>query len=127
MTIRYQVSTVGGGGPRSGRDTTRRTPEGCADPGPAYPREAPPGNRNGLPESVRARTFDTCISGRGDGLADRDELLAWADSARDRGRVRRWFLVHGEPDAQEALAEALEDRVAADVATPERGKKFELE
>lgn len=59
--------------------------------------------------------------------ADRDELLAWADSVRDRGRVKGWFLVHGEPEAQDALAEALEARAGGDVATPGRGEKFELE
>lgn len=59
--------------------------------------------------------------------ADRTELLAWADSTRDRGRVKHWFLVHGEPEAQDALAEALEARGAGEVTAPVRGQKFELE
>lgn len=58
--------------------------------------------------------------------ADRDELLAWADAAAGRGDVRRWFLVHGEPDAQDALAGALAPRVTGGVVAPERGQSFEL-
>lgn len=58
--------------------------------------------------------------------ADRKELLAWADSVRDRGRVERFFLVHGEPDAQKALARGLQKRGAAAVEMPARGETFEL-
>jgi len=58
--------------------------------------------------------------------ADRGELLSWADSVRDQGSVERWFLVHGEPDAQQALADGLAKRSAAAVEVPERGETFAL-
>jgi metallo-beta-lactamase family protein len=58
--------------------------------------------------------------------ADRNELLAWADSVRDQGSVERWFLVHGEPGAQAELAAAMEGRGAANVLAPERGQKVEI-
>ncbi|MGD8494547.1 MAG: MBL fold metallo-hydrolase [Gemmatimonadales bacterium] len=58
--------------------------------------------------------------------ADRAELLSWADSVRDRGQVERFFLVHGEPDAQEALAGGLKKRGAAAVEIPARGETFEF-
>lgn len=58
--------------------------------------------------------------------ADRTELLSWADSVRDRGQVERFFLVHGEPDAQQALAGGLRKRGAAAVEIPARGETFEI-
>lgn len=58
--------------------------------------------------------------------ADQVELLAWSDSVRDKGSVKRWFLVHGEPEAQGPLAEAMAARGAVDVVAPERGATFEL-
>jgi len=58
--------------------------------------------------------------------ADRDELLDWAARTRDRGQLRRTFLVHGEPPAQFALAAALREAGLAHVEVPERGQGFEL-
>ncbi|GIK74696.1 MAG: MBL fold hydrolase [Chloroflexota bacterium] len=57
--------------------------------------------------------------------ADQNELLAWADTL-DRGRVQRLFLVHGEPQAIDALAPLLQEAGFADVTTPERGDSFEF-
>jgi metallo-beta-lactamase family protein len=40
--------------------------------------------------------------------ADRGELTAWLDRVRDRSpRLRDVHLVHGEPEAQDALATSL--------------------
>jgi metallo-beta-lactamase family protein len=58
--------------------------------------------------------------------ADRSELLGWAEGARAGGRVRRFFLVHGEPPAAESLAEAIRAGGTADVRIPSRGETFEL-
>lgn len=58
--------------------------------------------------------------------ADRTELLGWADAVAEKGRVGRWCLVHGEPDAQDALADALSSRHAGDVVIPARGDIVEL-
>ncbi|MEJ2482286.1 MAG: MBL fold metallo-hydrolase [Gemmatimonadota bacterium] len=58
--------------------------------------------------------------------ADRDELIAWAERAREQGDIQRYFLVHGEPRAAESLAVALQERGTADVQIPERGQRFEL-
>ena len=58
--------------------------------------------------------------------ADRNELIAWAEGAREQGNIQRYFLVHGEPQAAESLAAALQERGTADVQVPERGQAFEL-
>jgi predicted metal-dependent RNase len=58
--------------------------------------------------------------------ADRDGLLAWAARLREAGDVKHIFLVHGEADAQQTLAEGLEAQGAAGVRIPERGERVEL-
>ncbi len=58
--------------------------------------------------------------------ADRNELIAWAEAAREAGSVQRIFLVHGEPESADSLAAALRERGTADVQIPERGQAFEL-
>jgi len=86
------------------------------------------GNREvrvlGAPVEVRARTV------RADAYsahADRTGLLTWAESVRDRGRVTRYFLVHGEEDSAAALAENLRAAGTATVEVPERGSAFTLD
>ncbi len=59
--------------------------------------------------------------------ADRDGLLAWARQAHQSGRLRRVFLVHGEPEAARSLAEALQQQLGLDAATPQRGETFPLD
>jgi metallo-beta-lactamase family protein len=85
------------------------------------------GNREvrvlGAPVEVRARIE------RADAYsahADRTGLLGWAEAVRDRGQVLRYFLVHGEEDSAEALAEDLRSAGTAEVEVPERGRAFEL-
>jgi metallo-beta-lactamase family protein len=52
------------------------------------------------------------------GHADHDELLAWASAITKR--PRQTFLVHGEPDSAQALAQSLEsDGSYEDVVVPE--------
>jgi metallo-beta-lactamase family protein len=46
------------------------------------------------------------------GHADRNELLAWAGAMTKK--PRRTFLVHGEPDSSEALAQALKSDIGLD-------------
>jgi metallo-beta-lactamase family protein len=78
----------------------------------------------GAPVEVRARVE------RADAYsahADRTGLLEWAEGVRDRGRVMRYFLVHGEADNAMALAGDLRSAGTADVEVPERGSRFELE
>jgi len=58
--------------------------------------------------------------------ADHDGLVDWAAETAARGRVRQTFLVHGEPERQQALADALRRRGLADVAIPDRGQIFPL-
>ena len=86
------------------------------------------GNREirvlGVPVEVRARVR------RADAYsahADRTGLLGWAEGVRGRGRVMRYFLVHGEADSAMALAEDLRTAGTAGVEVPERGSRFELE
>jgi metallo-beta-lactamase family protein len=58
--------------------------------------------------------------------ADRTGLLDWAEGVRERGRVTRYFLVHGEENSATALAEDLREGGTAGVEVPERGEAFEL-
>ena len=57
--------------------------------------------------------------------ADEPGLVSFI-GALDRDRLQRVFLVHGEPDRQAALAEALAGVGIADVQAPARGESFEL-
>ncbi len=57
--------------------------------------------------------------------ADEPELLEFIGRL-DRQRLRRTFLVHGEPGRQIALANALEEHGYENVTMPERGDSFEL-
>ncbi|HKK93407.1 MAG TPA: MBL fold metallo-hydrolase [Longimicrobiales bacterium] len=57
--------------------------------------------------------------------ADEPELVEFVGRF-DRDRMRRIFLVHGDPDRQIALTGALEDAGFADVHRPQRGETVEL-
>lgn len=57
--------------------------------------------------------------------ADEPELLEFIGRL-DRQRLRTIFLVHGDPDRQQALASALREAGHDDVRMPERGEAFEL-
>jgi len=57
--------------------------------------------------------------------ADREELLEWARPAIAAGSPR-FFLVHGELEAMQALASALQQAGATTIDLPERGQSFEL-
>ena len=62
-----------------------------------------------------------------DGLsahADRNELLSWV--RRLGGPIRRAFVVHGEPPALEAMAQALREAGVRDVRVPRHGESFDL-
>lgn len=53
--------------------------------------------------------------------ADRDELVAYAEATRARGKLRDVVLVHGEGQAQLELAGALEERGFPNVTIQKRG------
>jgi metallo-beta-lactamase family protein len=57
--------------------------------------------------------------------ADEPELLEFIGRL-DRQRLKRVFLVHGDPSRQVDLANALEDEGYSEVITPERGDLHEL-
>jgi metallo-beta-lactamase family protein len=57
--------------------------------------------------------------------ADEPELLAFVGHL-DRRRLKRIFLVHGDPARQLALFDALKAEGYADVSSPGRGEVFEL-
>ena len=57
--------------------------------------------------------------------ADQRELREWA-SALDRARVQQVFLVHGEPQAIDTLAQLLRGDGFARVTAPERGFSVEF-
>ncbi len=54
---------------------------------------------------------------------DQDDLLAWYGAIGNRPPV---YLVHGEPDAQQALAGKLRERHSAEVHIPEFEERIEL-
>lgn len=58
------------------------------------------------------------------GHADRAELLAWVGNMEQK--PRRAFMVHGEPDSAQALADGLRDQFSVDAAVPELGQAVEL-
>lgn len=58
------------------------------------------------------------------GHADQHELLEWMSPMMSR--VKKVFLVHGEPRAQEALAALIRERFRVDCTNPARGDSFDL-
>jgi metallo-beta-lactamase family protein len=74
-------------------------------------------------EPMRLRAEVDAI-GELSGHADQQELLAWMEPAA-RG-LKKVFLVHGEPAAQQALKAEIEQRYGLDVICPRRGDRFEL-
>ena len=58
------------------------------------------------------------------GHADQQELLEWMKPAARH--LKRVFLVHGEPAAQQALGKAINERFGIDVVLPGRGESFSL-
>lgn len=56
--------------------------------------------------------------------ADRDELRDWVRQLG--GPIQRAFVVHGEPDAAEAMAKMLHDEGVGEVVVPRHGESFEL-
>ncbi len=58
------------------------------------------------------------------GHADHDDLLRWV--APRASMLRKVFLVHGEPEGQDALAEGLRGIGVREVVCPQRGESHEL-
>lgn len=59
------------------------------------------------------------------GHADKEGLLEWLGHFKKI--PRKVFLVHGEADAQEVLAQEIRDRYGIDCVIPERGTSFEVD
>lgn len=57
--------------------------------------------------------------------ADRDGLVDHAEAMRERGPLRHVALVHGEPQAREALRDALVSKGFPTVHVPEAGAEME--
>ena len=58
------------------------------------------------------------------GHAGRDMLIQWAAALKPR--VKKVFLVHGEPESSAALAEALKEQGIADVHAPQMHESVEI-
>lgn len=58
------------------------------------------------------------------GHADQNELLTWMEPTVKT--LKKVFLVHGEPLAQQALKEEIETRYKLEVVCPARGDRFEV-
>jgi metallo-beta-lactamase family protein len=57
--------------------------------------------------------------------ADRDELRGWVRKLG--GPIRRAFVVHGEPDAAQAMAKLLHEEGVRQIDLPKQGEGFELQ
>jgi metallo-beta-lactamase family protein len=72
-----------------------------------------------IPVKARIETIDGLSA-----HADRGEIVSWLSTAKTRpGRIH---LVHGEPDARDALAATLRERMRLDVNCPSYLEKVEL-
>ena len=58
--------------------------------------------------------------------ADRNGLLSWLKAAQERGNPRQLFLVHGELDSANALAQGAHEQGFPEIHVPARGDSFEL-
>jgi metallo-beta-lactamase family protein len=58
--------------------------------------------------------------------ADHNGLLNWLQAARERGQPQKLFLVHGEGDNADTLAQAAREQGLPEVHIPARGQRFEL-
>jgi metallo-beta-lactamase family protein len=58
------------------------------------------------------------------GHADREEMLTWMKPLANG--LKKVFLVHGEPDQQNAFQSAIHQRYGLKVVVPERGATFDL-
>ena len=58
------------------------------------------------------------------GHADREEMLTWMKPIA--AGLKKVFLVHGEPDQQNAFQAAIRERYGLEVVVPERGASFDL-
>ena len=58
--------------------------------------------------------------------ADREELIDWIETVRERGRPKQVFLVHGDEEASLGLADALGELQFPSVHVPERGSSYDL-
>lgn len=74
-------------------------------------------------EPVRVRAEIAALDGFS-AHADQAELLSWV--GRLEPMPRTIFLVHGEPQPAETLANLLRERTTATVHVPEKGQEFEL-
>ena len=75
----------------------------------------------GEPMTVRAEVESIdALSGH----ADQQELLDWMEPVAPT--LKKVFLVHGEPVAQQALKQKIEERYKLEVICPRRGDRFEV-
>jgi len=74
-------------------------------------------------EPMRLRAEVDAI-GELSGHADQQELLRWMEPIA-KG-LKKVFLVHGEPDAQQVLQAEIEQRYGLEVHCPARGDRFEV-
>lgn len=74
-------------------------------------------------EPMRLRAEVNAI-GELSGHADQQELLQWMQPIA-KG-LKKVFLVHGEPDAQQALKAEIEQHYGLEVECPKRGDRFEV-
>ncbi|MEN6626485.1 MAG: MBL fold metallo-hydrolase [Candidatus Sumerlaeia bacterium] len=60
--------------------------------------------------------------------ADQNDLVNYAKTVKENSsRLRKIFLVHGETDGLNTLAERIRGEVGVEVAIPDRGEKLELD
>ena len=75
-------------------------------------------------EMVGERFFIESISGFS-GHADYNEILAWLMGFNKA--PEKVFIVHGEPESRQAMADKIVEKFGWDVVIPEYGQSFELD
>jgi metallo-beta-lactamase family protein len=67
---------------------------------------------------------EVAVLGELSGHADQAELIGWIRPIA--AKLKRVFLVHGEPNGQVALTKALQEQLRVTVSSPARGESFDL-
>jgi metallo-beta-lactamase family protein len=74
----------------------------------------------------RERRCEVVVQSGFSAHADQRDLLAYAERCRERGRLERIALVHGDPAPQKVLAGLLRERGHSRIAMPSMGEALEL-
>jgi metallo-beta-lactamase family protein len=73
----------------------------------------------------RERRCDVLVLNGFSAHADQNDLVDYATKARDKGKLQKIFLVHGDPQPQKVLKQRLEDASLGEVFVPAKGDRLD--